>query len=107
MQQQITGLPLTGDITHGEQVYESACKTCHGDKDSGHGRISDATTILNSQLSADYDQLFGTGTSIHNIVVTEKVRHGQFYGIGGNMPFFSQEKLPDSDLTDLEAYLGL
>lgn len=105
--QQIQGLPLTGDVANGQQVYERTCQICHGDKDTGHGRISSSTTILNQQLSADYDTLFGTGATIHNVVVTEKVRHGQFYGIGGNMPFFSEEKLSDSDLTDLEAYLGL
>jgi thiosulfate dehydrogenase len=102
--QQITGLPA-GDPVNGANVYAAACQVCHGDKGSGHGRISSSTTVLNQQLSADYDSLF-PGTP-HNLIVTEKVRHGQFYGIGGNMPFFSEEKLPDSDLTDLEAYLGL
>jgi thiosulfate dehydrogenase len=100
----LTALPA-GEGVHGKVVYDSACRICHGDKDSGAGRISSSTTILNAQLSADYDTLF-PGTD-HNIVVTEKVRHGQFYGIGGNMPFFASEKLSDTDLSDLEAYLNL
>ena len=100
----ITGLP-PGSATAGKTVFDRACRVCHGDKDSGAGRISPETTILNQQLSTDYDTLF-PGTD-HNVVVSEKVRHGQFYGIGGNMPFFSEEKLSDTELSDLEAYLGL
>ena len=93
----------TGDKVHGKTLYDEACRVCHGSPGSGSGRISAATTALSAQLASDYDTLF-PGVD-HNVVVTEKVRHGQFYGIGGNMPFFSEEALSDSDLTDLLAYL--
>lgn len=94
----------TGDKNHGKTIYDQACKVCHGAAGSGSGRISDATTALDPLLANEYDSLF-PGVD-HNVVVTEKVRHGQFYGIGGNMPFFSEEALSDSDLTDLLAYLN-
>ena len=100
----ITALP-PGSAGAGQAVYDRTCRVCHGDKDSGAGRISSSTTKLDAQLSADYDTLF-PGQD-HNVVVIEKVRHGQFYGIGGNMPFFSEEKLSDADLSDLLAYLAL
>ena len=32
------------------------------------------------------------------LVVIEKVRHGQFFGVGGNMPLFSREAMSDADL---------
>jgi thiosulfate dehydrogenase len=35
------------------------------------------------------------------------VRHGQFFGVGGNMPLFTREALSDSDLGAIVAYLGL
>lgn len=94
-----------GDADHGKELYDRTCRICHGDKDTGSGRISPETTILNATLSADYDTLF-PGTP-HDSVVIEKIRHGQFYGIGGNMPFFTQEKLSDADVGDLLAYLDI
>jgi thiosulfate dehydrogenase len=42
-----------------------------------------------------------------SLVVIEKVRHGRFFGIGGEMPLFSSEALPDPALGDLLEYLEL
>ncbi len=38
------------------------------------------------------------------LVVTEKIRHGQFFGVGGNMPFYPREVLSDAELADLLEY---
>ena len=40
-------------------------------------------------------------------LIIEKVRHGQFFGVGGNMPLFSTEALKDEDLGAILTYLGL
>lgn len=94
-----------GDATAGEQVYDRTCRHCHGAKGSGNGRLSSAVTRLDDDLSAYYDERF-PGID-HDLVVTEKIRHGQFFGVGGNMPFYSTESLSDEDLADLITYLDL
>ena len=56
-------------------------------------------------VTADYPEDFpGVEPSL---VVIEKVRHGRFFDIGGEMPLFSQEALSDEDLGALLAYLEL
>ena len=109
-----TTLPMTvvrtaadvarGDPTRGQEVYARACQECHGDKDTGAGRINDLATNL-TEVRAESDQLF-PGTP-HALVFAEKVRHGQFFGVGGNMPLYSLEALSNEDLGALFAYLGL
>ena len=37
----------------------------------------------------------------------EKVRHGKFFSVGGNMPLFSLEALSDAQLGDVLAYLEM
>ncbi len=93
-----------GDPTRGQQVYEQACMECHGARDTGAGRINDLASIL-PNVRAEYDALF-PGIP-HALVFVEKIRHGQFYGVGGNMPFYTLEALSDEDLGALLAYLGL
>ena len=53
-----------------------------------------------------HGQRFGGGVP-KQLVVIEKVRHGQFFGVGGSMPPYSQEALSDADLGALLAFLGL
>jgi len=93
-----------GDVTRGQAVYDGACKSCHGAIHSGEGRISETASVL-PEVANDYDALF-PGVP-HSLVFVEKVRHGQFFGVGGNMPLFSTETLSDGDLGALLAYLGL
>lgn len=68
---------------------------CHGARDTGAGRINDLASIL-PDVRAEYDALF-PGIP-HALVFVEKIRHGQFYGVGGNMPFYTLEALSDEDL---------
>jgi thiosulfate dehydrogenase len=56
-------------------------------------------------VANEYGELF-PGVP-RQLVVIEKVRHGQFFGVGGSMPPYSQEALPDTDLGALLAFLGL
>ena len=92
-----------GDKTRGEEVYRSACLTCHGDLNTGRGRISELASIL-PNVASEYGALFPGAAP--RLVFIEKVRHGQFFRVGGNMPFFSQETLSDADLGALLTYLG-
>lgn len=92
-----------GDTTRGEAVYRAACQTCHGAKSSGQGQNSKLASLL-PNVAADYPQVF-PGIA-PGLVFIEKVRHGQFFKVGGNMPFFSKESLSDADLGALLSYLG-
>lgn len=93
-----------GDAGHGEAVYRAACQDCHGATHTGAGRLTELASVL-PEVTQDYDRLF-PGIP-HAQVVVEKVRHGQFFGVGGNMPPYSREALSDADLGALLAYLGL
>ncbi len=93
--------PAPGDATRGAATYDRACRVCHGEPHTGDGRlgpdvvaIPEASQALATQLGVDA-----------RLVVTEKIRHGQFFGVGGNMPFYPLEVLSDSDLADLLEYL--
>ena len=93
-----------GDPVAGEAIWDAACRHCHGSP-SGSGRLHGSITPIDDALFADYDVLF-PGID-HRVVVAEKVRHGSFFGIGGVMPFFAEERLSDEELASVMAYLGL
>jgi thiosulfate dehydrogenase len=93
-----------GDRARGETVYRAACLSCHGEVHTGAGRLTELASVL-PEVTADYGELFpGIPPSL---VVIEKVRHGQFFGVGGNMPPYSLETLSDADLGALLTYLEL
>ncbi len=103
-QRNIIGL-VPGIAVNGEQVYDMACRNCHGDAGTGRGRLHASIVALGPELSASYDAEF-PGID-HDVLVVEKVRHGQFFGVGGNMPPFALERLSDAELADLLAFLDL
>lgn len=98
--------PARGDATRGAEVHRLACEGCHGAATSGAGRIEKAAApILPEQ--AKMEALAAFPDFDPAVVFTEKVRHGQFFDVGGNMPPFSLEALSDADLGALLAFYGL
>lgn len=93
----LSSLP-SGDRDRGKTLYAAACAPCHGESGSGKGRLGPYVSVLPD----DTRRVFGAQTAA---VIAEKVRHGKFFGIGGNMPFYSLESLSNSELADLLAYL--
>ncbi|QSQ22101.1 c-type cytochrome [Pyxidicoccus parkwayensis] len=93
-----------GDRTRGQEVYRAACQNCHGELHTGAGRLTESASLL-PEVTEDYDRVF-PGVP-HSLVVIEKVRHGQFFRVGGNMPPYSVEALSDADLGALLTYLDL
>ena len=93
----LAALPV-GDGTRGEAVYRNACAVCHGDIHSGSGRLGPYVSIVPD------DTIAGFGTQARAIIA-EKIRHGKFFGIGGNMPLYSLEALSEKELSDLLSYL--
>lgn len=99
----ITDVPR-GSAEWGADVYKAACQDCHGETHTGRGRPSELAPIL-PEVAQEYRDLFPDVPA--GLVFIEKVRHGRFFGVGGNMPPYSQEALSDKDLGALLAYLGL
>lgn len=99
--QNIADVP-SGDAGRGAMVWHQACAGCHGEAHTGIGRISDAS----SRVPDDSLQAHGTDprTGARPVVI-EKVRHGEFLHVGGNMPLFCLEALSDVELGDVLAYL--
>ena len=93
-----------GDAVAGRALYSKACGECHGALGSGAGRISESASLL-PQVTTTYGVDF-PGVPAARVVI-EKVRHGQFFGVGGNMPFYSREALSDADLASILAAMGL
>jgi thiosulfate dehydrogenase len=92
-----------GDAARGEEVYAGACAICHGALGTGERRLSKAIPRLPDAIDAVAKRFPNTAPAI---LVVEKVRHGQFWGIGGNSPPFSRNAMIDEDLAALLAYLG-
>jgi thiosulfate dehydrogenase len=105
----IDAAPARGDPARGEVVYANACHHCHG---SPGGKPPDRMRADATPMPGDdagwadlYDEIF-PGVP-YATIVTEKVRHGRFFLVGGIMPLFSQEALSDEDFGALLAYLGI
>lgn len=96
----VTSLPR-GDPKRGEEVWNQACASCHGAPHTGEGRLNDLVSLV-PEASAEFAP--STGFDV-DVVIAEKVRHGPFFGVGGNMPPFSLEALSDEDLGALIAFL--
>lgn len=99
--QNIVNVP-SGDATMGQQIWNQSCGNCHGAPHTGQGRLSDIVSIVPDDTLAAHgtDPVMGARP-----VVIEKVRHGKFFNVGGNMPLFSLEAMSDAQLGDVLAYL--
>jgi thiosulfate dehydrogenase len=95
-----------GDGALGSSIYERSCQACHGAPHSGEGRLDDRIPALPEESIA-YFQSIGFDAVEQRVTFIEKVRHGGFLGLYGNMPLYSTESLSDADLGSLLAFLGL
>lgn len=92
---------LESDATRGEAVYDRACRVCHGAPSTGAGRLGPNVVII-PEASVEFAQ---DNNIPLRLVLAEKVRHGQFFGVGGNMPLWPLERMSDQELADLLEYL--
>ncbi len=104
VQENVLDFPVGGDAARGAVAYDAACGNCHGALHTGSGGLLGATsrTIL-PELTDEYATLFPGFDP--RLVVTEKVRHGRFFDIGGAMPLYSLEALDDATLADILAHV--
>jgi len=96
----LTALKAGADADRGRDIYDRACRRCHGDPHTGAGRADARASFIPEDTVVTFrDQARGA--------VVEKVRHGRFFHIGGVMPFYSLEVLADEELADVLSYVGL
>jgi thiosulfate dehydrogenase len=95
-----------GDATRGDELYEEACATCHGAKESGAGAMIARAPTLPQDTIATHPKETYTKEDLR-LVFVEKTRHGLFFGYGGEMPPFPDQALSDDDIADILAYLGV
>lgn len=96
----VAALPR-GDSDAGRDVYDASCRSCHGDIHTGDGRMGSLVSVI-PEASIEFAEESGFDV---RLVITEKVRHGQFFGVGGNMPHYPLEVLSDEAMSDLLEYL--
>lgn len=92
----------SGDATRGKALYDGVCQICHGDANTGAGRLGPLNSVIPDETLAEHGTDPFTGARLRTI---EKVRHGKYFDIGGRMPLFSLEALSDVQLGDILAYL--
>jgi thiosulfate dehydrogenase len=96
-----------GDRARGEQVYEASCRSCHGAAHTGQGKLRSAIPRLPEE-SVDYlSKTYAFDKTAVRLTFVEKIRHGGFLGVFGNMPLYSIEAMNDADLGALLTFLEL
>jgi thiosulfate dehydrogenase len=94
----------SGDPAMGKMIYDQGCGNCHGPPHTGTGRLSDKVSLIPDDSIAMHGTDPKTGA---RPVVIEKTRHGKFFNIGGNMPYYSLEILSDAQLGAVLGYLEM
>jgi thiosulfate dehydrogenase len=96
-----------GDRGRGEQVYDASCGSCHGAAHTGQGKLRQGIPLLPEE-SVDYlNKTYAFDKTQVRVTFVEKVRHGGFLGVFGNMPLYSLESMSDADLGALLTFLDL
>jgi thiosulfate dehydrogenase len=96
-----------GDAKRGADVYEGACKTCHGAVRTGAGRLRESIPALPDESANVFKTTYNFTQAEIRLTFIEKVRHGPFLGVFGSMPLFSKEAMSDADLSSLLSFLAL
>jgi thiosulfate dehydrogenase len=97
----LSALKDGADADRGRDIYDRACRRCHGAPHTGEGRIDTRASFIPEDSIAVF------GPTLARSAVVEKVRHGRLFHIGGVMPFYSLEVLTDEELADVLSYVGL
>lgn len=92
-----------GDAARGQEVYDRACRSCHGELHTAAGRLAEVVSLLPEETIREHGSY---GPEELRLTAVEKIRHGSFLGYGGQMPPFSREALSDAEVGDILSYLG-
>lgn len=93
-----------GDAEAGAALYTKTCASCHGAMHTGLGRMGSRTPLLPEQTLIEH---MNYDPRSQRLVFIEKIRHGGFFGYGGDMPPYSTELLDDRVVSDLLEAMGV
>jgi thiosulfate dehydrogenase len=93
-----------GDPQTGADLFERACRTCHGALHTGDLHLAAAAPVLPDQTVREHPGL--SPADVRGVFIT-KIRHGGFITTPGNMPLFSSEMVSDAQIAGLLAYFEL
>jgi len=99
--------PPPGEKGRGEQVYDASCRSCHGAAHTGRGRLRSGIALLPEEEVDFLSKTYGFDKVAIRVTFIEKVRHGGFLGVYGNMPLYSTEAMSDADLSAALSFLDL
>jgi thiosulfate dehydrogenase len=94
-----------GDAKRGESVYRAACENCHGQAQTGVGRLPALVALPALPGDTLREHAYLATDLERRVVFIEKTRHGGFFGYGGVMPPFARGQLSDADLASILAFL--
>jgi thiosulfate dehydrogenase len=94
-----------GDVVRGESVYRAACASCHGQAQTGVGRLPALVALPALPGDTLREHAYLATDLERRLVFIEKIRHGGFFGYGGVMPPFARSQLSDADLASILAFL--
>lgn len=94
-------MPITdfsdADLALGQTRFNQTCATCHGQNAAGGTGLAASLIGRNLTLERVAEKARTSGPSTHAV----------FAGLtGGNMPFWSQERLNDTELKNIAAYVS-
>lgn len=96
-----------GDRARGEQVFDASCRSCHGAAHTGRGKLRSGIALLPEEEVDFLSKTYNFDKVAVRVTFIEKVRHGGFLGVFGNMPLYSTEAMSDADLSALLSFLDL
>ncbi len=96
----------SGDATRGAATYKAVCATCHGDANTGVRRLSEKQSVIPKETIALHQTAAFAKNEARKIIV-EKIRHGKFFMVPGDMPLFSKEAFTDEQVGDVLAYFEM
>lgn len=96
-----------GDRARGEQVFDASCRSCHGAAHTGHSKLREGIPLLPEESVDYFNKTYAFDKTQVRVTFVEKVRHGGFLGVFGNMPLYSTESMSDADLGSLLTFLEL
>jgi hypothetical protein len=83
-----------GDATRGGDLYQRACANGHGALHTGANRLGPNVSVIPEESIMQHGTDPRSGA---RGITLEKIRHGKFFMVGGDMPLYS---------TDLRSMLG-
>jgi thiosulfate dehydrogenase len=88
--------------TTGADLFQRGCANCHGALHSGDGRLGPTVSLITDESISNHGTAPVTGA---RAITIEKIRHGKFFMVGGNMAPYGLEYLTDAQVGEILGYM--